>query len=469
MIVMTISLLLTLSFIFNNIQKAAIVVTVIYIFFFSYSSAYDAFSGRRFLGMIVEGHRVFFPLWSALSLLVVAAVVFALDGLELVTVILNLTSFILLFIPVSYVVVKKLSEPPKEHNDHTVNPDASLLAGLKNKTVKYPDIYYIILDAYGNQAVLNEVYGYDNSPFVNALAAKGFCVAPKSKSNYSLTFLSLASALNMEYLNYLTETIGEESNQRLLLYQMIKKNKVATFLKSKGYIFAHFSSGWGATEHNKYADINFRNGGISNEFAMAFIKKTMIRPFEKYIIGNSASQRVLYTFDKLGELPNICGPGPVFAFAHFLVPHPPYLFGKNQKGRSTAQFEIDGSVWSSKEDYLEQLQFVNGKVEVLVDRILANSRVPPIIIAQADHGPASSFGGCWPQEPTQYMLKERMGILNAVFLPDGAQKVFYEGITPVNTFRLIFDKYFGCAHGLLEDKSYYSSYDQPYKFVHVND
>lgn len=117
---------------------------------------------------------------------------------------------------------------------------------------------------------------------------------------------------------------------------------------------------------------------------------------------------------------------------------------------------------------MNQLIFVNKKVKELVDKILLKSKIPPIIILQADHGSESSLYGNW-ENPTTHMLKERMNILNAYYLPSFEKKMLYDSITPVNTFRLVFDFYFDTNYGLLDDQSYYSTYERPYDFVNVTD
>jgi hypothetical protein len=58
-----------------------------------------------------------------------------------------------------------------------------------------PDIYYIILDAYGRADTLQSLFDYDNSEFLDFLEAKGFYVADCAQSNYSQTILSLSSSL----------------------------------------------------------------------------------------------------------------------------------------------------------------------------------------------------------------------------------------------------------------------------------
>jgi hypothetical protein len=60
-----------------------------------------------------------------------------------------------------------------------------------------------------------------------------------------------------------------------------------------------------------------------------------------------------------------------------------------------------------------------------------------------------------------------MAILNAYRLPgDGVEKI-YPSITPVNSFRVVFDTYFGTSLGLLEDRALFSLYGKRYHFWDV--
>ncbi len=45
----------------------------------------------------------------------------------------------------------------------------------------------------------------------------------------------------------------------------------------------------------------------------------------------------------------------------------------------------------------------------------------------------------------------------------------YESITSANVFRIIFNKYFEADYKLLDDQSYFSTYERPYKFVNVTE
>jgi hypothetical protein len=65
--------------------------------------------------------------------------------------------------------------------------------------------------------------------------------------------------------------------------------------------------------------------------------------------------------------------------------------------------------------------------------------------------------------PSHFDNTTRMGILNAYYFPD-AQPELYSAITPVNSFRLLFNTYFGEDLNVLEDVSYYSEYPEAYQF-----
>ena len=73
------------------------------------------------------------------------------------------------------------------------------------------------------------------------------------------------------------------------------------------------------------------------------------------------------------------------------------------------------------------------------------------------------------EQLSEEMLKERIEILNAYYLPDNAKDFLYDSITPVNTFRLIFNYYFNVSYELLEDKSYFSHIKRRCKFIDVTD
>jgi len=339
---------------------------------------------------------------------------------------------------------------------------------IETNTIKYrksdtlPDIYYIVLDRYASMNTLEEIYNFDNSEFIDYLVNRGFYVASESRCNYPTTYMSLASSLNMEYLNYLTDKVGEESTDKTVVYRMLENYKVWRFLKSKGYKFVHFGTWWNPTSKNKYADMNF-NRLLIPEFSMILYKTTMFYPIGAAFGFDAQKEqwkRVLYKFDKLLEMPNI--KGPTFVFAHFLLPHDPFVFDRN--GNFVTRFEQKKN--STEVNYVNQLIFTNNKLKILIDELLSKSEVSPIIILQSDEGPHPHVNFEAVDKPRT--LNARIRIFNAYYLPGNGKNALYKSITPVNSFRLIFNLYFGANFELLEDESYISG-DSPYKFINVTD
>jgi hypothetical protein len=128
-------------------------------------------------------------------------------------------------------------------------------------------------------------------------------------------------------------------------------------------------------------------------------------------------------------------------------------------------FRSDGTVRSYVDDlrepfepagYVDQLQFVNGEVEELIDDLMSSSDTPPIIILQSDHGPATLIDG--PSDALE-VYRERHGILNAIYAPDTVLAELYPSISPVNTFRVIMRATFGQDLPILPDRSFYNWYN----------
>jgi hypothetical protein len=154
-----------------------------------------------------------------------------------------------------------------------------------------------------------------------------------------------------------------------------------------------------------------------------------------------------------------------------MISHTPYTFDAD--GSYLPPEEANKR--SNRDNYVNALTVTNSMVMDLVDKLKSTSEVPPIIILQADEGPyperyrAGDRTFRWEQA-TDMELKEKMGILNAYYLPgvDYSNPRLYPTITPVNSFRLVFDLYFGTKLGPLDDSSYvYANYSRPYKFLDV--
>src|SRR4029079_4030218 len=104
-----------------------------------------------------------------------------------------------------------------------------------------PDIYILILDAYGRADVLRDYYHFENT-LVPELEKLGFTVPPKAASNYAQTALSLASSLNLEYLPALCDRQLSVGEPRARLADLISRNRVFETFTTAGYRIRSYSS-----------------------------------------------------------------------------------------------------------------------------------------------------------------------------------------------------------------------------------
>jgi hypothetical protein len=123
-----------------------------------------------------------------------------------------------------------------------------------------------------------------------------------------------------------------------------------------------------------------------------------------------------------------------------MVPHAPFIFAPN------GEF-----VWAEGRapGYVSNVQFIDSQIVPVVAEIIKKSSTPPVIILMGDHGATNI--------PRVETPQRRMSILNAYYVNDQARDDLYETISPVNTFRVVFNHYFGTDYPLLEDLSYHSS------------
>ena len=131
---------------------------------------------------------------------------------------------------------------------------------------------------------------------------------------------------------------------------------------------------------------------------------------------------------------------PVFVYAHFLVPHAPFLFD------STGKVKPEGE-WASTDHrlYLDQLKYTNLLIRDLCTALIKEARRPRIIILQGDHG----YRNFNAKDNLPGSVEFRN--LNAFYFPDKEYSMLHDSISNVNTFRVVLNKYFNANLPLLKD------------------
>ena len=446
-------------------DKAGLVISITLILFFSYGHVYAAIERLNSSGMPLGRHRLLIPLFVIGWALLIWWILRRKGTLRLVTQTFNLIAAIALLFPLvslgAYLVNVSDSPIAAANSQFQAQSQEEMITNQGEK----PDIYYIILDGYSRDDALLEHFEYDNTGFLIELEALDFFVARCSQSNYAHTQLSIASSLNMDFVQALDPDYNDPNNQsRANLPVFIHNSTARAFLSRLGYQSVSFDSGFFWTSIDD-ADVYLEPGGRSakyfgilsgtNDFEDMLLKTSgglfltdaSVKIPEFLNIENSRRrihrQRVLFTLDQLTQIPDL--PGHKFVFAHIVSPHAPFVFGPEGE---VVPADID-----TQEGYRNQVIFLNSQIIPVLKQIIKKSDPPPIIILQADHGGSDL-------DPTN-----RMRILNAYYLPGSGDHQLYDSISPVNSFRLIFNQYFNAGYPLLTDTSYYSSYKRPYDFT----
>ncbi len=166
---------------------------------------------------------------------------------------------------------------------------------------------------------------------------------------------------------------------------------------------------------------------------------------------------------------------PVFVWAHIMTPHPPWIFGPNGEeitpGKPlliTDNPEFRDSGWEPKIQYVQQVQFANKKTISIVEEILDKDS-HSIIIIQGDHGTAWDIRGNAWVEPSKEDVYQRLRNFDAIYFPDEEKRENLDNKrTLINTFRTIFNAYYGSDYELLENKAYWSYNAKPYDYKDVS-
>jgi len=431
--------------------KSALVVACLVLVSLSYGHIYC---------IVPIGHPLMVTLWIVLavcgSILVVKGTKPV--GRKNLTIVFNIVSICIVLVVLTNVGVSRVKAG-------SVQAETSPVV-LAEAGRALPDVYYIVPDSYASFHSLDTYYGYDNSEFLTYLRDKGFYVVEDAYCNYPGTIMSLPSSLNMRYLTC------EEVNRGFggYLLTVIEYNRLGWIFRGAGYQYIHLGSWASISSYNSNADVNLVFSGLT-EFPWTLYETTIFYPIGQKLVGFSRDSNIqegdLKQFEYLIGIPE--RGESTFTFAHILLPHAPYIFGSDGKS-VTAD--------SERQQYLDQLDFTTGKLRDVVDAIL-DLDTSSIIVLQSDEGPYSeSWVNYWTDHKTYStiaqdnpeLLRSKMGILYAVYLPGVPRGELRSLKSPVNTFRVIFNYLFGMDLGILPDRYYIrDQYKYPVNLVDVTE
>ena len=483
---------LCLKYILKNRKKAALIVSLAFITFFSFGHVYNMINQDSVGDTDLGSNSILLPIFTILFGVGSFLIIKTKRSLDNATSIVNTISVVFIAVIVAMVGIEafgcdecliqqtyslgifsnQIMDSPLYFEEHSfsVSESGSL-----------PNVYYIILDGYPRNDVLKKHLDFDNNEFINFLKQREFYVAENSYSNYSLSSTSIPATMNMNYINFLADELGEDSRSYDPLlgkdFGLYADNQVIKNFKSMGYKVAKIGSVPMYLHEMPLADLSLCYKSIhlmDNRLFDTVARTSMIGYFIERWSEDLQRQIILCAFE---ELPKISSyyEEPVFVWSHIMLPHFPLIFGADGEPITPGEsllvmnnphvFEGTDSSWNIKQQFLQQLQFTNKKSIKLIDEILEKEE-QSIIIIQSDHG--SGFDANL-QDPTDDDIVQKLSNLNAIYFPDEKyREMLVNDPTNVNTFRVVFNSQFGSDYEMLEDRIYWGlHYKKPYWFKDV--
>ncbi len=466
-ILVPLGLYVILLFVVKNPTKSALLTSFFLLLFYSYGQLNILSRSWTIFNLPLGRHRILIPIYIVIFIVITWLILKTKRDLSGSTRFLNAFGIILLIFPLYQIAAFQIEDYQAQQKQEQALTKSNLVS-LTNDQLPL-DVYYIVVDGYPRSDFISQYLGASNTEFLESLENRGFFVAHCSLSNYTDTRFSLASTLNMTYLDG-GDNIPQVIYPGSTLDSMIRSGNVQQNFSELGYTIVTFESGykWLRWEESdihlapaQERSSHFFNIGF-NDFEQLLLDTTaakllfdlpfILNPVQKdrlaEIVNNPRAahrERVLYALEKLPAIPEEI-PGPKFVYAHIIFPHPPFVLDAD-----------GGPLQNSPPDelsaYADQINYIDRRLLEIVDTLIEKSDPDPVIVIQGDHGATIEY------QDLGIDPSKRLGILNVYYLPANLNdsitphESLYPTITPVNTFRLIFDRYFNGEYGLLDDKS----------------
>jgi hypothetical protein len=318
---------------------------------------------------------------------------------------------------------------------------------LVNRKSFRPSVYVILMDEYAGDAALKKYASFDNQLFTSQLESLGFRVIKETKSNYNYTIYSVASLLNGNYNSYPT------NNKYTYCLSRVNHNRVVSSFREIGYQFVNISP-FTIHPHRPFFNYFFLPGNSYLilrptilddviEFLPFFITKRLSDKtlFEKLVSYKTAIN--IQALDTLLAVSARKRTSPVFCYTHVMMPHG--IYARDSSGKINTGYLTNLNIkQKDKQDaYVQYLVYTNKKILPYLSALKKNTGDSAIIMLISDHGSRDLAIG----------NNKLIAFSNfaAVYYPKGMNMSWYDGISNVNFFRVLFSDMSGKNIPLLKD------------------
>jgi hypothetical protein len=337
------------------------------------------------------------------------------------------------------------AKPKNQFVSNQINFDTTL---VKAK----PNVYFLIFDEYPGYKSLADSFAFANDDLYHFLQAKDFKILP-TFSNYNMTFYSMASTLNMNYISRPYIALQNTFNDDQDRIKEVKNAQVVQYFKSIGYSFTNYS----------IFDILDQPSVKGNSFVVSqatllthkiFFNRMLKDIGWHFITGKNKITFIenIYMKDKRNNAfieKQLLETKPVkntpqFMYAHFNMPHTPFFYDSLGNPLPNATI-FNESLHGDKSLTLSYLKYANTKIKNLVE-VLCKKDSNAIVVVMSDHG--------WRGYKTKGVITPLyFNNICAVRFPNKNYLPMKESWSNVNFFRYLFNSQFNQKIPYLSDSS----------------
>lgn len=330
-----------------------------------------------------------------------------------------------------------------------------------SKVKARPNVYYLLFDEYPGYKTLQTKFGFKNDSLYNFLQRTGFKILP-SVSNYNLTFFSMSSVFNMQYVdsNFIRQRKLTDLHDYQQRFLEIKNAEVFALYKSMGYRIENYSifdvgdqicinaDNTFLPKHNRALIAKMLHHRLIKDIGWWF-NGTMLQNMFAYKEGIYYVDETNLKIERsIKESLKKKSGKPKFCYAHFLMPHPPYFRDssgaliRNEKG------QVINS--SDKKYFLSYLKYTNSFISSLIGDIVQKDP-SAIVVVMSDHGYRD-------YEKSREFNATAFDNICAVKFPDKNYLPYNDSLNSVNFFRYLFNCEYGQQMPYLKDSTIWLNY-----------
>lgn len=308
-------------------------------------------------------------------------------------------------------------------------------------TCSKPSVYLIMPDSYFGSDGLRRYFNYDNRDFENYLRRENFHINNGSLSNYTFTAFSIASTFNMDYLQNIGRFTYNDHYAYTQATKALQYNKVFAFFAALGYTVNNYS---GFDMHGAPA---YHKSELMPNKIRLITKQTMFYRVNKYLRPylvrkgwlspeKMEEEYISLTEEMMQKVLDDSKPGtnnPEFTYLHLMMPHEPYAFDSLGNRMINGKVTATGFTYDPHQQFLQYQVYTNKRISGFIKQLKTKTGGKAVILLLSDHGYRPAF---------KMDRKLSYCNLNALYLPRQNYSGWYDGISNVNQFRVLFNTLF---------------------------